>query len=94
MPRVMGVVNVTPDSFSDGGHHDTTDAAIAHGLQLLDQLAVDGKRTEAKQRADQRRRRKQGKGAPRHRQQAVHHGARDRVGATTDRVQVVDEIDE
>ena len=34
--RVMGVVNVTPDSFSDGGHHDSTDAAIAHGLALLD----------------------------------------------------------
>lgn len=35
----MGVVNVTPDSFSDGGHHDTTDAAIAHGLALLDEGA-------------------------------------------------------
>lgn len=37
--RVMGVVNVTPDSFSDGGRHDTTDAAIAHGLKLLDEGA-------------------------------------------------------
>jgi dihydropteroate synthase len=34
-PRVMGIVNVTPDSFSDGGKHATTDAAIAHGLQLV-----------------------------------------------------------
>ena len=32
----MGVVNVTPDSFSDGGHHDTIDTAIAHGFALLD----------------------------------------------------------
>lgn len=35
-PRVMGVVNVTPDSFSDGGRWDTTDAAVAHGLELTD----------------------------------------------------------
>jgi dihydropteroate synthase len=34
--RVMGVLNVTPDSFSDGGLHDAVDAAIAHGLALLD----------------------------------------------------------
>lgn len=33
-PRVIGIVNVTPDSFSDGGEHATTDAAIAHGLRL------------------------------------------------------------
>ena len=38
-PRVMGVVNVTPDSFSDGGRHDTTEAAIAHGMALLDEGA-------------------------------------------------------
>ncbi len=38
--RVMGIVNVTPDSFSDGGAHDTTEAAVAHGLKL-----VDGART-------------------------------------------------
>lgn len=37
-PRIMGIVNVTPDSFSDGGRHDTTQAAIAHGLKL----AADG----------------------------------------------------
>ncbi len=34
--RVMGVVNVTPDSFSDGGLHATAEAAIAWGLRLLD----------------------------------------------------------
>jgi dihydropteroate synthase len=34
-PRVMGIVNVTPDSFSDGGRHATTQAAVAHCEQLL-----------------------------------------------------------
>ena len=38
-PRVMGIVNVTPDSFSDGGAHDTLDAAVAHALQLADEGA-------------------------------------------------------
>ncbi|HEX8107106.1 MAG TPA: dihydropteroate synthase [Kofleriaceae bacterium] len=32
---VMGVVNVTPDSFSDGGRFFAADAAVAHGLQLV-----------------------------------------------------------
>jgi dihydropteroate synthase len=36
---VMGIVNVTPDSFSDGGAHATTDAAMAHGLRLVEQGA-------------------------------------------------------
>jgi len=30
----MGIVNVTPDSFSDGGRHASTEAAVAHGLKL------------------------------------------------------------
>lgn len=34
--RVMGVVNVTPDSFSDGGSFADAAAAVRHGLQLLD----------------------------------------------------------
>ncbi|MFS8384095.1 dihydropteroate synthase [Xanthomonas campestris] len=34
-PQVMGIVNVTPDSFSDGGQHTTVDAALAHGLRLV-----------------------------------------------------------
>ncbi len=34
MTLIMGVVNVTPDSFSDGGRYVDADAAIAHGLQL------------------------------------------------------------
>ncbi len=38
-PRVMGIVNVTPDSFSDGGRHDSTEAAIAHGLRLAEEGA-------------------------------------------------------
>ena len=35
-PRIMGVLNVTPDSFSDGGEHLDVDAAIEHGLKMLD----------------------------------------------------------
>ena len=38
-PRIVGVINVTPDSFSDGGRHATTEAAVAHGLQLLEEGA-------------------------------------------------------
>jgi dihydropteroate synthase len=38
-PQVMGIVNVTPDSFSDGGAHASTAAAIAHCRQLLDEGA-------------------------------------------------------
>ncbi|MEM7680064.1 MAG: dihydropteroate synthase [Pseudomonadota bacterium] len=34
--RVMGIVNVTPDSFSDGGHFYNADNAIAQGLALLE----------------------------------------------------------
>ncbi len=37
-PRVMGIVNVTPDSFSDGGQHASREAAMAH----CDQLVKDG----------------------------------------------------
>jgi dihydropteroate synthase len=33
-PRLMGVVNVTPDSFHDGGRHGTTEAAIARARRL------------------------------------------------------------
>jgi dihydropteroate synthase len=38
-PLVMGVVNVTPDSFSDGGRFLGADDAIAHGLAMLDEGA-------------------------------------------------------
>ena len=37
--RVMGIVNVTPDSFSDGGRHTGTQAVVEHGLQLVEQGA-------------------------------------------------------
>lgn len=38
-PRVMGIVNVTPDSFSDGGLHAGTSAALAHCERLLSEGA-------------------------------------------------------
>ena len=38
-PLIMGIVNVTPDSFSDGGKFASTDAAIEHGLELIEQGA-------------------------------------------------------
>jgi len=38
-PLVMGVVNVTPDSFFDGGRFFDTEAAIAHGVELIEQGA-------------------------------------------------------
>ena len=48
-PRIMGVVNVTPDSFSDGGLHATTGAAIAHARKLVgegaDILDIGGEST-------------------------------------------------
>jgi dihydropteroate synthase len=48
-PRVMGIVNVTPDSFSDGGWHDDTRAAIAHCERLVaegaDMLDIGGEST-------------------------------------------------
>jgi dihydropteroate synthase len=46
---VMGIVNVTPDSFSDGGRYFDADAAVAHGLDLVaagaDLLDVGGEST-------------------------------------------------
>src|SRR5262245_57331099 len=38
-PLLMGIVNVTPDSFSDGGQFFDAQAAIAHALKLLDEGA-------------------------------------------------------
>jgi len=38
-PRVMGIVNITPDSFSDGGQHATTASALQHCEQLLSEGA-------------------------------------------------------
>lgn len=48
-PRIMGIVNVTPDSFSDGGLHATSSAAMRHCEQLLaegaDILDIGGEST-------------------------------------------------
>ena len=48
-PLVMGVINVTPDSFSDGGQFNSTETAVAHGRALLaegaDWLDVGGEST-------------------------------------------------
>ena len=38
-PRVMGIVNVTPDSFSDGGSHASTEAAVRHCMRLVEEGA-------------------------------------------------------
>ena len=38
-PRVMGIVNLTPDSFSDGGQHATAEAGIAHCQRLVEEGA-------------------------------------------------------
>lgn len=60
----MGVINVTPDSFSDGGAFDDADSAVKHGLQLLnagaDILDVGGESTRPGAKrvpADEERRR-------------------------------------
>jgi dihydropteroate synthase len=48
-PRIMGIINVTPDSFSDGGHYATIKDAIEHGLRLVkegaDILDIGGEST-------------------------------------------------
>jgi len=48
-PRVVGIINVTPDSFSDGGKHADTEAAVAHALKLVgegaDMLDIGGEST-------------------------------------------------
>jgi dihydropteroate synthase len=38
-PLVMGIINATPDSFSDGGQYATTESAVAHALALVEQGA-------------------------------------------------------
>lgn len=48
-PNVMGIVNVTPDSFSDGGKYASVDMAVEHALQLIaegaDILDIGGEST-------------------------------------------------
>lgn len=38
-PHVMGIVNVTPDSFSDGGKHNSLEQAVEHALRLVEEGA-------------------------------------------------------
>ena len=38
-PKVMGIVNVTPDSFSDGGKYAATNLAVEHALKLIEEGA-------------------------------------------------------
>ena len=40
MPIVMGILNVTPDSFSDGGEHEDVDAALAHAERMVEEGAA------------------------------------------------------
>ena len=48
-PRILGIVNLTPDSFSDGGRHDSVQAGLRHAEQLLkdgaDMLDIGGEST-------------------------------------------------
>lgn len=48
-PLIMGILNLTPDSFSDGGRHGGLDAALAHGLAMAaagaDVLDIGGEST-------------------------------------------------
>ncbi len=48
-PLIMGIVNVTPDSFSDGGQYSSTSQAVEHGLKLIadgaDILDIGGEST-------------------------------------------------
>lgn len=39
-PQVMGILNVTPDSFSDGGTHNTVDTALRHAAQMIEDGAT------------------------------------------------------
>lgn len=39
-PRIMGILNLTPDSFSDGGHFVAKDAALRHALQMVEDGAT------------------------------------------------------
>jgi len=38
-PRIMGILNVTPDSFSDGGQHESAELAVKQALRLIDEGA-------------------------------------------------------
>ena len=38
-PTIVGILNVTPDSFYDGGKHNSVEKAIDHGIKLIEQGA-------------------------------------------------------
>jgi len=58
--RVMGIINATPDSFSDGGSFLDPQAALAHGLQMVAEgaeiLDIGGESTRPARRASKRMR--------------------------------------
>ena len=47
---IMGILNVTPDSFSDGGKFNGMDAAIAHAHQMVEEGVRDISRSRMKKR--------------------------------------------
>jgi hypothetical protein len=53
--RVMGILNVTPDSFSDGGQHQSLEFAISHAEQMIATASTSS--TSAANRAGPARRR-------------------------------------
>ncbi|QVI33844.1 hypothetical protein BVJ53_13375 [Lacticaseibacillus chiayiensis] len=48
--KVMGIVNVTPDSFYDGGKYESTESAVEHALSLVaqgaDMIDIGGRTTK------------------------------------------------
>ena len=60
MPIIMGILNLTPDSFSDGGSYPTPEDAIARGLQMVEEGAliidVGGESNASRRHARNRRR--------------------------------------
>ena len=67
LPQIMGVLNVTPDSFSDGGKYESVDAAVAHAVEMVEQGAgiidVGGESTRPGATAGRREGRAQARGA-------------------------------
>lgn len=55
VPRIMGILNVTPDSFSDGGLHNTPEKALDHAARMLsegaDIIDIGGESTRPRSRA-------------------------------------------
>src|ERR1700683_1335627 len=80
-PLVMGVLNVTPDSFSDGGHFFSTQAAVEQGVRMAAEGAafidVGGESTRPGAAAVDG-----GGGARRHQQGADHARGRERRRGT------------